>query len=96
MVVIRRLLLDVLKAHEPNVVEFARNIGMLGPDYRVSVNVNEIDDKTQTLEMEIESADIDYDAVLSAIEALGASVHSVDHVVVESTDRARAARTIDG
>lgn len=84
MSVIRRLMLDVLKAHIPNVVEFAHALAGSTADAEVSIRVLEMDDKTESLEVIIEGGDLDFDAITATINALGASVHSVDHVVVVS------------
>lgn len=79
---IRYLILDVLKAHQPDVVEFASRLSMLGPDYEVGIRVLEMDDKTETVEVLIEAADIDFARVKETIETLGGSLHSIDHVIV--------------
>ena len=49
MATVRRLVLDVLKPHQPNTLEFARAIAALGEDYRVDIRVAEVDEQTETL-----------------------------------------------
>ena len=82
MVVVKRLLLDILKPHQPNVLEFGRVLAALGRQ-RVSLTVLEMDDKTETLQVEIEGDDIDFEAIKEAINEFGASLHSIDEVEVE-------------
>ncbi len=83
---IRRLILDVLKPHHPNVVEFAGALSAQGVDYAVTINVLEMDDKTETLEVVVEGADIRFDDLVESIKQLGGSLHSIDEVVAISED----------
>jgi hypothetical protein len=84
MVYVKRIVLDVLKPHRPNALEFAQAIAEVGSDYRVRLSVLEIDEKTETLEIEVEGLAIDFDAIQSAISSLGGSLHSIDEVEVQS------------
>ena len=80
---LRRLVLDVLKPHQPSVLELGKVLaGQAG--LRVKLTVLEMDDKTETLQIEIEGAEIDFDEVRDAINAFGASLHSIDEVEVDS------------
>ena len=54
MASVHRLVLDVLKPHQPNTLEFAHNIAALGEDYRVNIRVVEVDEQTETLLVVIE------------------------------------------
>jgi hypothetical protein len=83
---IRRLTLDVLKPHHPNVVDFAHALSAKGADYAVTINVIEMDDKTETLEVVVEGADVNFDALVESIKELGGSLHSIDEVVTISAD----------
>ena len=82
MVAVKRVVLDVLKPHQPNALEFCRNIAAVGPGYRVRLTVIEMDENTETLQMEVEAAAIDFDALQTCINAMGGSLHSVDEVEV--------------
>lgn len=84
MVSVRKLVLDVLKPHQPNALEFAMVIAEVGLDYCVRVTVLEVDENTETLQIEVEAAAIDFDAVQSAIADMGGSLHSIDKVEVHS------------
>ncbi len=83
MASVQRLVLDVLKPHQPNALEFASVIATaLGDSYRVEVRVTEVDDKTETLLVAIEGNELDFDLVNSTITESGASLHSIDEVSV--------------
>ena len=82
MLLVKRLVLDVLKPHHPEVLEFARTIAATGADYRVNLRVIEVDEKTETLELIIEGSDVQLSLIHSAIESMGGSLHSVDGVEV--------------
>lgn len=82
MVLIKRLILDVLKPHRPNSLEFARVLAEQGPDYHVTITVSEVDEKTETVVIMVESHDIQFDLLSDAITSLGGSLHSIDEVEV--------------
>ena len=84
MVSVRRVVLDVLKPHQPGAVEFSRAIAKVGSDYRVCLTVVEMDEKTETLQLEIAGGSVDLEAVEAAIASMGASLHSIDEVEVHN------------
>jgi len=86
MLQLKRLVLDVLKPHHPDVLEFARAIAAQGKNYRVKVDVLEIDDQTQTLVVIVEGDDVHLDALVEAINEMSGSVHSIDGVEVWNCD----------
>jgi hypothetical protein len=88
MVLVKRLVLDVLKPHQPNALEFSQALAKSGGDYRVCVTVLEVDEKTETLQVVVEGDAIDFDAVQSGISDLGGSLHSIDEVEVQSEPQA--------
>ena len=88
MVLVKRLVLDVLKPHQPNALEFSKAIAKAGGDYRVCTTVLEVDEKTETLQVVIEGDTIDFDAVQSGISDLGGSLHSIDEVEVQGESQA--------
>jgi hypothetical protein len=81
----RRLVLDVLKPHQPDALEFSTALADLGEDYRVKLTVTEVDKSTESTIVTIEGTDIHFDDIKSAIEKMGASVHSIDEVEVYGT-----------
>lgn len=82
MTLVKRLVLDILKPHTPNVLEFTRLLAMQG-ELRVRLAVLEMDDKTETLRVEIEGEDIDFERIRQSIAESGASLHSIDEVEVQ-------------
>jgi hypothetical protein len=83
MASIKRIVLDVLKPHKPGAVEFSQAIASVGDDYYVRLSVLEIDENTETIQLEITAASIDYAAIQAGISAMGGSIHSVDEVDVK-------------
>ena len=81
---VKRLVLDVLKPHQPSALEFCREIASLGPDYRACLIVEEVDENTQTLQLEVCGSALDLDVIEAAIVRMGASLHSVDQVEVNN------------
>lgn len=82
MLRIKRIVLDVLKPHTPNVVEFAKTVASQGPDYHVDLTVVAVDEKTESLEMVIEGNDVQLEPIQEAINSMGGSLHSIDGVEV--------------
>ena len=87
MPLIKRVVLDVLKPHQPNVLEFASAIADKHSGCRVKITVTEVDEKTETTVVSIDSDDIPYEAIVDTITSLGASVHSIDEVEVSLPPR---------
>ena len=88
MVLVKRLVLDVLKPHQPNALEFSQALAKAGGDYRVCTTVLEVDEKTETLQIVVEGDAINFDRVQSSISDLGGSLHSIDEVEVQSESTA--------
>ena len=68
----------------PNALTFATSLADLGTDYKVRLTVNEVDEKTETTTLVLEGQDIAFEAIIEAIEQMGASMHSIDEVEVDS------------
>jgi len=79
---LKRIVLDVLKPHQPNALDLALAIASLAADYRVSLNVTAVDEKTESAVVTIEGPAIDYEAVKQAVSKMGGSIHSIDAVDV--------------
>ena len=85
MVRIKKLVLDVLKPHHPNALEFTTAMAEMGGKISFKLYVDEIDEKTESVILTVEADHINYEAVEKRIQELGASVHSIDEVEVVST-----------
>jgi hypothetical protein len=86
---LKRIVLDVLKPHQPNVLDFARVIADQERGCRVKVTVTAVDEKTESTLIVIEGDDIPYAAIVDSIAHLGGSVHSIDEVEVTGATQSR-------
>ena len=77
---IRRIVLDLLKPHEPTTLEFARRVASTDGVTGVNVSVIEVDAEVENVKMTVEGEDVDFEAVESVIAELGGSLHSIDQV----------------
>lgn len=77
---IKLLVLDILKPHSPNIIEYAKRIGGMGNVSGVNVAVEEIDEKTETIKLTVRGNKIDYGDLLDIVRDLGGTVHSIDEV----------------
>lgn len=77
---IRLLVLDVLKPHEPNILQMAGILSDIKGIEGVDVTVYEIDSKVENVKITLEGKDILYSEVKEVIEDSGATIHSIDKV----------------
>jgi hypothetical protein len=77
---IRRLVVDVLKPHEPPVVEFTQAIAEVETVDAVTTSLVERDKEVQNLKLSVEGSALEYDGMAQTIERLGGTVHSIDEV----------------
>ena len=82
MVYLKRIVLDVLKPHQPSGMEFAKTLAECGDGYKVHYTVTGVDEKTETVVISIKGEDIQFEPIAETISELGASLHSVDEVEV--------------
>lgn len=82
---IHRLVLDVLKPHKPNVVDFAGCLAELNADYEIKIIVTAVDKMTENILLEIAGSDLQFAEISREIKKMGASVHSIDEVDVVGT-----------
>ncbi|MDZ7687865.1 MAG: DUF211 domain-containing protein [Halobacteriales archaeon] len=78
---LRRLVVDVLKPHQPEITEFAEAVADTDGVEGVNATLIETDREVQNIKITVEGDDIDRDEVVEAVERLGGSVHSFDEVV---------------
>jgi len=77
---IRRLILDVLKPHNPNVVELSEALSHLEGVEGVNVIIYEIDQKVENVKIIVAGSRIDYESIKKKLEEMGATIHSIDEV----------------
>lgn len=80
MVAVRRVVIDVLKPHDPPLVAFTERVGTIDTAESVTASLVELDREVQNVKLTVEGEDLDVDAVEAGVEELGATVHSVDQV----------------
>jgi hypothetical protein len=79
---IRRLVLDVDKAiSRPTIVDLAEAIDAVEGVGAFNITVTEIDIETVGMDVTLEGEQLDYPALVKAIEGTGAVVHSIDQLV---------------
>ena len=84
MVHIKRVVLDVLKPHNPNALDFTTAIAEKVPDCRIKLTVTAMDEKTETVLLIIEGEQVQFNVISEIIGSLGGSIHSIDEVEVEN------------
>jgi hypothetical protein len=82
---IRRIVLDVLKPHSPQLTDLSL---MLAHDARVmgvNISLKEVDQNTESIAITLEGDDLSYDSIKAILEQAGAVIHSIDQVVAGKT-----------
>jgi len=82
---IRRIVLDVLKPHDPSIIELSAQLSDLAGVGAVNISIYEIDRRVENAKITLEGADLNYDEVLIVIGENGGTVHSIDEVVAGRT-----------
>jgi hypothetical protein len=77
---IKILVLDVLKPHHPNIVEFGKELAKANGIENVDISVYSVDEKTEDVKVVLEGGKLDFDLIRKVIEDAGAVVHSVDKI----------------
>ncbi len=78
---VRRIVLDTLKPHEPNIISLAQQLSELTGVGSVNISIYEMDRKVENTKITIEGQDIQFSEVESLIRELGGTVHSIDEAV---------------
>jgi hypothetical protein len=86
MAKVKRIVLDVLKPHQPTALDFAKAVADQGAGCNVSLTVEGVDEKTESITLVIEGEDILFDTIVDTIKNLGGSLHSIDAVEVEGSE----------
>ncbi len=77
---VKLMVLDVLKPHEPSILELAKKIGTVRGVEAVDVTIMSVDRKVETAKITLEGHDFNYDSILKIINDYGATVKSIDRV----------------
>lgn len=81
MAKVRRLVLDTLKPHEPNIIDLANVLSELEGVSAVNISIYEMDRMVENAKITIEGEDISFQSVSDMIEEMGGTIHSIDEVV---------------
>jgi len=76
---IKLLVLDVLKPHNPSLIDFTSAIADLEGIDGVDSTIVEMDKKVETVKVTVEG-DIDFPRLKETIERMAGSIHSIDKV----------------
>ena len=77
---IRVMVLDVLKPHEPSILNIAQVLSDLNGVEGADIDVYEIDSKVENVKITLQGKDISFSDVKRTIEDFGAIIHSIDKV----------------
>ena len=80
-----RIVLDILKPHEPTLPYFANYLSELDGIEGVNVTLMEIDKETENIKVTIQGSELNFEDITQAIEEYGGSIHSIDEVVAGRT-----------
>ncbi len=80
-----RIVLDILKPHEPTLPYFAEFLSEISGVEGVNITLMEIDKETENIKVTMQGNDLNYDEITQAIEQYGGSIHSIDEVVAGKT-----------
>lgn len=79
MVEIRRLVLDVLKPHEPPMIELTEEVAHVEGVEGVNISLVEVDEEVRNIKITVEG-EINIDKIREVIENKGGRIHSIDQV----------------
>ena len=77
---LRRMVLDVLKPLEPDIVDLARKIATLSGVDGVNITIYEIDHHVENAKITVEGEQLSYQELKDLIVENGGAVHSIDEV----------------
>ena len=79
-------LLDVLKPHQPDSYFVAQQLMQVEGVKRVRVKVDELDQKTASLHINVEGINLSLEKIADQLAGINCALHSVDEVICEERD----------
>ena len=86
MTKIKKLVLDVLKPHEPSIILLAGKINDIKGVDLVDITIASVDRRVETAKITIEGTTLNYDKILKEIQDNGATVKSIDQVLTSTRE----------
>jgi hypothetical protein len=80
MAAVRRVVVDVLKPHDPSLLAFTERLAEIDSVAGVTASLIELDQEVQNVKITAEGEAVDFDEIDAAVADLGGTVHSVDEV----------------
>jgi uncharacterized protein len=80
MIELRRVVLDVLKPHEPDITLLVKSIANIPGVEGVNISVYEIDQRVENVKVTIEGRFPDISQIKETILEIGGTIHSIDEV----------------
>jgi hypothetical protein len=77
---IRRIVLDVLKPHKPDLVQYSERLSSVRDVKGVSIFLNEVDQETESVKIIVEGQRLNYEVIRRVIEEMAGSIHSIDAI----------------
>ena len=77
---IKKLCLDILKPHKPNIVDLSAELCRIPGVHGAEIATHEIDKNTETIKLTLEGSNLDYTQICHTIEQSGGVIHAVNQV----------------
>ena len=81
MIELRRIVLDVLKPHDPDITILVKALAALTGVEGVNISVYEIDQRVENVKVTVEGSFPDVSRIKEIILDAGGTIHSIDEVV---------------
>jgi hypothetical protein len=81
MAEIRKIVLDVLKPHDPDISQLAVKLAGLGGVDGTNISVYEMDKEVENIKITIEGSSLNLEKIKEVISRASGTVHSIDEVV---------------
>jgi hypothetical protein len=80
MAPVKRLVVDVLKPHAPDLLEFTEQLAAVESVDGVTTSLIELDKEVQNVKLTFEGEALVFPDIEDRVDALGGTIHSVDQV----------------
>ena len=78
---IRRIVLDVMKPLEPDIVVYAEALNEVKTVNSVNIALIEVDRAVENIKITLEGDELDYESIKNSLSELAGAIHSIDMVV---------------